>query len=570
MAYKVQIITVLLFVFSLCAVSVSAIELTDGLVGYWPLDGNGNDESDNGHDARLKKGAKWTNNGWVNGAVEVDGEDGHVVVDDRFELTTDTITVIARINGWKTIDWSGIVVGRSETPFWMGIAANNTLTYVWNNNSPQTWAWRGGPEVPQGEWTLVAIAIEPNKATAYTYHEATGQLNAKVNDIPHIEQKVVNLKFGWDECCGARYFKGLIDEVMIYDRTLNADEIKNLAVVGLPTISISPALVSSPSVGQQLTLSLNVAGGQKVAGYQASVEFDPTALRYVSSKNGEYLRSIAIVAPAVVTENTVTLAAASLVGETQGHGTLATLSFEVVAFKSSSVRLLNVWLTDRSGGSLRPRIEHGQITGPPILAGDINGDGIVSIQDLVQVVVNFGEQGEHDADINGDGVVNIVDLTLVAATFWQNADAPSVWHGELEAPLTRANLQQWLREARQINLTYTTFQRGILVLEKLLAVSTPKETMLLPNYPNPFNPETWIPYQLAEPSAVTLRIYDVRGAVVRHLHLGHQPAGIYESRSRAVYWDGKNNLGEPVASGLYFYTLTAGEFTATRKLLIRK
>ena len=98
----------------------------------------------------------------------------------------------------------------------------------------------------------------------------------------------------------------------------------------------------------------------------------------------------------------------------------------------------------------------------------------------------------------------------------------------------------------------------------------PDETVLLANYPNPFNPETWIPYQLAEPSAVSLSIYDVQGAVVRHLRLGHQTAGMYHSRSRAAYWDGRNTLGEPVASGLYFYTLTAGDFTATRKMLIRK
>ena len=103
----------------------------------------------------------------------------------------------------------------------------------------------------------------------------------------------------------------------------------------------------------------------------------------------------------------------------------------------------------------------------------------------------------------------------------------------------------------------------------LIAV-LPRTTQLLANYPNPFNPETWIPYQLAEPSAASLHIYDVRGVVVRHLQLGHQPAGIYQTRNRAAYWDGKNALGEPVASGMYFYTLTAGDFTATRKLLIRK
>ena len=98
----------------------------------------------------------------------------------------------------------------------------------------------------------------------------------------------------------------------------------------------------------------------------------------------------------------------------------------------------------------------------------------------------------------------------------------------------------------------------------------PENTGLLTNYPNPFNPETWIPYQLAEPAEVTLTIYDVRGVVVRRLDLGYQAAGFYHSRSRAIHWDGRNGVGEKVASGLYFYTFTAGDFTATRKLLIRK
>ena len=98
----------------------------------------------------------------------------------------------------------------------------------------------------------------------------------------------------------------------------------------------------------------------------------------------------------------------------------------------------------------------------------------------------------------------------------------------------------------------------------------PKQTALLPNYPNPFNPETWIPYQLAKAADVSLTIYAPNGQVIRTLILGHQPAGIYQNKSRAAYWDGKNALGEPVASGLYFYTLTAGDFTATRKMLIQK
>ena len=98
----------------------------------------------------------------------------------------------------------------------------------------------------------------------------------------------------------------------------------------------------------------------------------------------------------------------------------------------------------------------------------------------------------------------------------------------------------------------------------------PETTELLLNYPNPFNPETWIPYQLAKPAEVTLTIYDIRGRVVRTLALGHQPAGMYRSRSRAIHWDGRNGMGEKVASGIYFYTLKAGDYFATRKLLIRK
>jgi hypothetical protein len=98
----------------------------------------------------------------------------------------------------------------------------------------------------------------------------------------------------------------------------------------------------------------------------------------------------------------------------------------------------------------------------------------------------------------------------------------------------------------------------------------PLETALLPNYPNPFNPETWIPYHLAESADVTLSIYAADGRLVRTLALGHQAAGMYENKSRAAYWDGRNTIGERVASGVYFYMLTAGDFTATGKMLIMK
>ena len=110
----------------------------------------------------------------------------------------------------------------------------------------------------------------------------------------------------------------------------------------------------------------------------------------------------------------------------------------------------------------------------------------------------------------------------------------------------------------------------LMVLSPSAAPVNPPETVLLPNYPNPFNPETWIPYQLETPADVVLTIYDMSGQRVRTIVVGHQPAGSYLSRGRAAYWNCRNQQGEPVASGVYFCTLTAGDFSAKRKMLIRK
>ena len=148
--------------------------------------------------------------------------------------------------------------------------------------------------------------------------------------------------------------------------------------------------------------------------------------------------------------------------------------------------------------------------------------------------------------------------------------SPSIFAmGNIEG-LGPAMIQTWIERAQVEDDGSITFRQGIAYLQSLLALLIPEETALLPNYPNPFNPETWIPYQLSEPAEVTLTIYAVNGTKVRTLALGLMPAGIYQSRKRAAYWDGRNNGGESVASGIYFYALTAGEFTTTRKMLIRK
>ena len=335
-------------------------------------------------------------------------------------------------------------------------------------------------------------------------------------------------------------------------------------------VNLSPSPVQSPPIGEQLRFTLNITGGKTVMGYQATVQFDPTALRYVESSNSDYLPAGSSFVPPVVKGNSVTLAATSLAEGGTGDGALATLTFEVVGIKASTLTLSQVRLIASDGARSIPRFENAEIIEPPLrIKGDVNGDGIVNIQDLVLVASRFGKIGENDADVNGDNIVDIVDLVLVAGALGNTAGAPTI-HSEMLEMLTTADVRQWLVEAQRVALTNPTYQRGIHVLAYILAMLTPKETALLSNYPNPFNPETWIPYQLAKPANVTLRIHSMNGTLIRTLELGYQTAGVYLSRNRAAYWDGKNILGERVASGIYFYTLIAGDFTATRKMLIRK
>ena len=341
---------------------------------------------------------------------------------------------------------------------------------------------------------------------------------------------------------------------------------------------------SDPTIhaGDTFTLDLSAADVYDLAGWQFDITFDPALLEAVEVKEGDFLKKGG--ATTFFQRGTIDNRSGKIIGLSSarlskggisGTGALLSVTFKTKAAGQTQLKLENFQLAAITGVSI-PAGPHevfitveGQLT-----TGDVNRDGQVSILDMVLVARDFGKTvpANSEVDINGDGIVNILDLILVSQNMGgaTAAAAPSMLAVDGTHELDPAVIQRWIEQAHVENDGSIVFQQGIAKLQQLLASLIPEETALLPNYPNPFNPETWIPYQLSESTEVILRIYSVSGRLIRTLTLGQMPAGIYQSRSRAAYWDGRNNVGEPVASGIYFYTLTTGDFTATRKMLIRK
>ena len=329
-------------------------------------------------------------------------------------------------------------------------------------------------------------------------------------------------------------------------------------------------------VGDTFTLDIRSENVSNLAGWQFDIAFDPAILEAVGVSEGDFLKSDG--GTTFFQSGRIDNAAGKITGLIAGRisegGVSGTGSVLQVRFKAKSEGETELALQNFLFGSAsKESIPAGPLeihvtVKEQLLTGDVNRDGVVNILDLISVAQQLGKRLRPNSpeDINGDGTVNIFDLTLVAQGIG-GAAAPGAATGCVDA----ATIQAWIAQARLANDGSIAFRQGIANLEQMLAsLIIPQETALLVNYPNPFNPETWIPYQLASPAEVTLTIYELNGGEVRRLEMGHQAAGMYQNRNRALYWDGRNGRGESVASGLYFYTLKAGEFTATRKMLIRK
>ena len=334
-------------------------------------------------------------------------------------------------------------------------------------------------------------------------------------------------------------------------------------------------------VGNIFTLRLSAEEIVDLAGWQTDITFDPAVLEAVEVNEGDFLKKGGIgtfFLQGTIDNKTgkiTQINAARLSGGVDGTGTLLSVTFKAKTVGDTRITLSNLTAGNSSTEAIPVAVPDIVITigSAAFPAWDVNRDGQVNVLDLIGVAQHLGAavSANRQADVNGDGTINVLDLIAVAQHLGEstNSAAPSVVNIE-SLGIDRATVQAWIAQARVEDDGSIAFREAITNLELLLSLFIPEETALLANYPNPFNPETWIPYQLAEPAEVTVHIYAANGALVRTLALGYQPAGIYQYRSRAAYWDGKNEVGESVASGVYFYTLTAGGFTATRKMLIMK
>ena len=334
-------------------------------------------------------------------------------------------------------------------------------------------------------------------------------------------------------------------------------------------------------IGDTFTFDIRAENITNLAGWQFDVAFDPAILEALTVTEGDFLKqesvstffqggSINNGTGRITGLNGLRLSSSGATGS----GSLLKVDFRAKGTGETQLRLQNLLFANTGGESIAVSphetiiIIEGQL-----LTGDVNRDGSVNIIDLILISQQLNQRvpAGSAVDLNGDGVVSILDLLVVVQAITPAAP-------QTATNIDRATIESWIAEARLADDGSVAFKQGIKNLLALLRALIPETDALLRNYPNPFNPETWIPYQLAHAADVQLSIYDVKGELVRRLELGYQLPGYYTDRTKAAYWDGRNGNGESVASGVYFYALQvsparsigAGEYTATRRMVILK
>lgn len=294
-----------------------------------------------------------------------------------------------------------------------------------------------------------------------------------------------------------------------------------------PVFAVKP-VSRSVNAGDLVTIEIIAQAMSELRSFALTVDYDPAVLSILNVELVSFamwrprprdIEDVDIWQPTVIDDDQgliVIAADSTRAGGVSGTGTIATLSFQAVGLGESPISLQNVAAANDLGEDIAPGLRDGSVQVIAIEPWDVNGDGVVDINDFIIIQSDRGA----NTDVNGDGVTDILDM--VAAT-----------GGAQAAP-----------------------------------VLVPVANLLERSFPNPFNPETWIPYQLAGEADVVIRIYSVTGQLVKALDLGYKLPGRYMTKATAAHWDGTNEIGERVSSGIYYYSIKAGDFTAVRKMVV--
>ena len=369
-------------------------------------------------------------------------------------------------------------------------------------------------------------------------------------------------------------------------RRLRVDPQKPTILLNLCANVACDAQIEQGSVFDLLIQVQNIGG---LLGFEVTLKYNPDNLSTLSVSEGEFLKRLdadTFVPTKSLTGDHANQAGLISLGVTRlgasgmsGAGTLGkvqfqanksgktTISFQEANFSDADAEPIVVNLVDAT--------VHIGFTLPP---WDVNKDGKINIFDLVIAANQFSQSGENMlGDVNQDQVVNIFDIVLIGSHFGEEAGG----NDSLLAAPSNLSLNQQIEEfftTGLIELDGTMRQRLLEIQRQLSSLTLqldgvfqtrailnglvaglnavdPHQTQLLQNYPNPFNPETWIPFELAESQPTQIAIYSADGDLVRSLNLGELPAGSYLTRDRAMYWDGQDQNGRRVSSGIYFYQL---------------
>ena len=370
-------------------------------------------------------------------------------------------------------------------------------------------------------------------------------------------------------------------------RQLSATYIQPLAEFGF-----NPNQISIP-VGRARTIEMTINQAKGLAGFETTFTFQPDLVEIVDIREGTFLRkdggnAFSLDEIVDLEKGLVTFASSrTTLGGVSGDGVLAELEVKAKKDGVSSINWDRFALSDPEGIAIGAKtLSALSIKG--VFSWDVNGNGRTDIFDLVIAGQHFGQEPPDNprADVTMDGKVDIFDLVEIANHFGDAIDLKGPDGVVLQlAPAIASQLQ--LTGAQAIHQAVVAlYESGLSLDGSLLAAEVltrvlnsyngegqdriVTNTRLLPNYPNPFNPETWIPMELSQATEVKLFIYDSDGALVKLLDLGYLDAGSYLNKSNAIHWDGKTETGEQVSSGTYFYQIEAGDYTETRKMVILK